>query len=82
MPKGRLLKPQEVEMIKKLSQTHYPKEIARIIGCTPHTVRNIQRDPRHGIVNPKTKFLRGQQQTRVELEGYFDIEKWAREMAF
>jgi hypothetical protein len=82
MPKGRLLKQWELDKIKELSQTHYPREIAMIIGCTRHTVRNVQRDERNGIENPKTKVLRRQQRTTVEVDGFFDIDKWAKEMAF
>jgi hypothetical protein len=81
MPKGRLLKQWELDKIKELSQTHYPREIAIIIGCTRHTVRNIQKNPKNGIDNPKTKILSRQVKTRVEVQGYFDIDKWQRLMA-
>jgi hypothetical protein len=80
MSNYKYLTEEQKEQIVKLSHTHYPREIARIVGCTSRTVMNLQK----GMENPKRKFryVRKQGETFSTPEGYFNIEAWAKEMAF
>jgi hypothetical protein len=78
----RYLTPPEIEKIKELSTTHYVKEIAKIIGCDKRTVLNYQLDPRHGIENPQRKYVKRKTDDFETADGYFSIDKWARQFDF
>ena len=67
-----------IRQVKKLSATHYMKEIAKITGLTQQTVMNIQQNPANGIVNPKRKFrYRKIEKIKDETE-YFNVDEYAR----
>lgn len=77
----RYLTEKQINTIRVMSSTHYPRQIAEIIGCTPEGVAAQQK--KMGIVNPKRKFkLHKRGQTFATKEGYFDLEAWAKEMSF
>ena len=82
MPKGRALKPVEIEKVRELSKTHYPDQIAKIMGLTPDGIRRIQKrigvDGKRKSDKIRMKLLKASDK---EQRGYFDIDKWAKLMA-
>jgi hypothetical protein len=80
---NRFLTPDQKNLIRELSSTHYPKEIASILGCTDNTVLYFQLNPANGIENPKRKHVKTRKAAKMETtDGYFNIEAWAKEMAY
>ena len=81
MRNSKRLTTEQKEKIVALSRTHYPKEIAKAVGCTHMTVMRIQQI--NGIINPLRKHIKTKRRVQdFSSNGYFNIEAWAKEMAF
>jgi hypothetical protein len=81
---GRYLTDEQKAQIIELSQTHYVKDIARIMGLS-HTcvIENQQKL----VENPKRKTVRSgaftnerKEQRRKHKEGYFNMDEFLKEM--
>jgi hypothetical protein len=85
MRTARYLTQKEISKIRRLSKDHYIKDIARIMGVTKVTIRNVQDDPRNKIVNPLRKYTvtgKYKKQAGKVVEGYFNWEEYKKYYAY